>query len=126
MIDTLASGHVRTRRIVPTELSSISVAEPNHDHQYRGLQFDAHFASVFIALGEAGQLDHVMSHSDDGIALRTCPMCGPTLVIAQGSAADLEPESDNALIARAIQAAVQALPVEDMVRASAMPLGSGR
>lgn len=128
--------------------------------QYRGLQFDAHFASVFIALGAAGQLDHVMGHSDDGIPLRTCPMCGPTLVVrreakegdhlfcrncgrefaleahahglaaiptgAQGSAADLEPESDNALIARTIQAAVQALPVEDMVRASAMPLGSGR
>jgi hypothetical protein len=47
----------------------------------RGRQFDAHFADLFIALGEAGQLDHVMGHSDDGIPLQNCPMCGPTLVL---------------------------------------------
>lgn len=26
-------------------------------------------------------MDHIISHSDDGIPLQTCPMCGPTLVI---------------------------------------------
>jgi hypothetical protein len=46
-----------------------------------GSQFDAALAEHFIALGEAGDLDHVISHSDDGIPLQTCPMCGPTLVI---------------------------------------------
>lgn len=128
--------------------------------QCQGTQFDAHFSGVFMALGESGQLDHVMGHSDDGIPLQICTMCGPTLVMRreskegdplfcrncggefaletrdaslvaiptgkQGSAADLEPESDGALIARTIHAAVQALPIEEMVRASTMPPGSGR
>lgn len=49
--------------------------------EFSGTQFDAHFAGVFIALGEAGRLDHVMGHSDDGIPLQSCPMCGPTLVM---------------------------------------------
>ena len=47
----------------------------------RGTQFDTRFADMFIALGQAGELDHVMGHSDDGIPLQTCPMCGPTLVL---------------------------------------------
>lgn len=47
----------------------------------KGTQFDAQFAGLFIALGQAGQLDHVMGHSDDGIPLQICPMCGPTLVL---------------------------------------------
>lgn len=127
---------------------------------FRGTQFDAHFAGVFITLGEAGRLNHVMGHSDDGIPLQSCPMCGPTLVIRnehnegdhlycrncggefalatqgnclvaiptgkQGEATDLEPEADTALIARTVQAAVEALPVADLVKASAMPLGNGR
>lgn len=126
--------------------------------EFRGTQFDAHFADVFIALGMAGRLDHVMGHSDDGIPLQSCPMCGPTLVIRrednegdhlycrncsgefalktldnvlvavptgkQGQAVDLEPETDSALIARTVRAAVEALPIADLVRASAMPLGN--
>lgn len=48
--------------------------------EFRASQFDAHFADVFIALGEAGRLDHVLGHSDEGIPLQSCPMCGPTLV----------------------------------------------
>ena len=47
----------------------------------QGTQFDARFAGLFIALGKAGRLDHVMGHSDDGIPLQSCPMCGPTLVL---------------------------------------------
>ena len=50
----------------------------------KGNQFDAHLAEVFIGLGEAGHLDHVMGHSDDGIPLQTCPMCGPTLALRKG------------------------------------------
>lgn len=50
----------------------------------KGSQFDARFAELFIGLGEAGHLDHVMGHSDDGIPLQTCPMCGPTLVVQKG------------------------------------------
>lgn len=47
----------------------------------KGSQFDTRFSEIFIALGQAGELDHVMGHSDDGIPLQTCPMCGPTLVL---------------------------------------------
>jgi response regulator RpfG family c-di-GMP phosphodiesterase len=50
-------------------------------HEGMGRQFDAELTGQFIALGEAGVLDHIISHSDDGIPLQTCPMCGPTLVI---------------------------------------------
>ncbi len=49
--------------------------------EFRGCQFDAHYAGVFIALGDAGRLDHVIGHSDEGIPLQSCPMCGPTLVL---------------------------------------------
>lgn len=49
--------------------------------ELRGTQFDARFADAFIASGEAGELDHVLGHSDEGIALQSCPMCGPTLVL---------------------------------------------
>lgn len=111
---------------------------------FSGTQFDARFASIFSGLGTAGQLDHVIGHSDDGIPLECCPMCGPTLVILsghkkddhiycrncssefilneqkhglaavptgrQGSAADLVPETDIALIARTVRAAVAAMP----------------
>lgn len=126
--------------------------------EFRGTQFDTHFADVFIALGMAGGLDHVIGHSDEGIPLQSCPMCGPTLVVQrehkqgdhiycrncsgeftleekdnylvatptgkQGSAIDLEPETDTALIARTVRATVQALPIADLLRASAMPLGN--
>ncbi|MBI2384638.1 MAG: HD-GYP domain-containing protein [Elusimicrobia bacterium] len=128
--------------------------------EFRGTQFDARFADVVIALGAAGSLDHVMGHSDTGIPLRSCPMCGPTLVVQrehrrgdhiycrncsgefvleeednflvaaptgkQGRAVDLEPEADTALIARTVRAAAEALPIADMLRSSALPLGAGR
>lgn len=53
----------------------------------RGTQFDARFADLFIALGEAGRLDHVMGHSDEGIPLQACPVCGPTLVLRKAQQA---------------------------------------
>lgn len=49
-----------------------------------GSQFDAALGRHFIELGRRGLLDHVMGHSDDGIPLQECPMCGPTLVIRRG------------------------------------------
>lgn len=53
----------------------------------KGVQFDAKLADSFIALGEAGHLDHVLGHSDEGIPLQSCPMCGPTLALRRGLAA---------------------------------------
>ena len=45
-----------------------------------GRQFDRAFGEVFVALGEAGELDHIVGHTDEGIPLYDCVMCGPTLV----------------------------------------------
>jgi len=46
-----------------------------------GQQFDTLFGHHMIALGREGLLDHIAGHSDDGIPLRVCTMCGPTLVV---------------------------------------------
>jgi hypothetical protein len=48
--------------------------------EFSGTQFDDRFAATFVDLGKAGRLDHVIGHSDEGIPLQSCPMCGPTLV----------------------------------------------
>ncbi|QLI81457.1 HD-GYP domain-containing protein [Chitinibacter fontanus] len=45
-----------------------------------GQQFDQQCGEVFVRLGRAGEFDHIVSHSDDGIPLGHCMMCGPTLV----------------------------------------------
>lgn len=112
--------------------------------QESGRQFDPRFAQIFLKLGADGKLDHIMGHSDDGIPLQSCPMCGPTLVVQRnaeagtrlycrncsgefkltaadgallavptgnnGTAADLEPETDTELIARTVAASAAALP----------------
>lgn len=46
-----------------------------------GSQFDPGLCKHFLDLGRRGALDHVIGHSDVGIPLQFCPMCGPTLVI---------------------------------------------
>lgn len=99
-------------------------------------QFDEALGHHFLALGRQGLFDHIAGHSDDGIPLQTCLMCGPTLVVRQeqgvgdgvfcrscgggyrleasqegglpqavatgtrGSAVELEPAPDSALIQR--------------------------
>lgn len=52
-----------------------------------GSQFDRDFGERFIALGRAGALDHIVGHSDQGIPLHECMMCGPTLVMRKGQGA---------------------------------------
>lgn len=46
-----------------------------------GRQFDPALAAHFLDLGRAGLLAHIAGHSDDGIPLQDCLMCGPTLVV---------------------------------------------
>lgn len=116
----------------------------------QGQQFHTGYAQHFVALGEAGHLQHIAGHSDEGIPLQNCPMCGPTLALRReqqagelvychncagefrlvrdradllpeptgrtGTASDLEPQLDAALIARTVQSAVQALPVSELVQ----------
>jgi hypothetical protein len=50
-----------------------------------GTQFDAQSVQALIALGERGDLQHVMGHSADGIPLQQCPACGPTLTLTRRS-----------------------------------------
>jgi predicted RNA-binding Zn-ribbon protein involved in translation (DUF1610 family) len=49
-----------------------------------GLQFDAGFVETFVSLGRAGGLDEVIGHTDVGIPLHSCPMCGPLIVVRSG------------------------------------------
>jgi hypothetical protein len=45
-----------------------------------GTQFDRDLGDRLIRLGSAGALNHVVGHSDLGIPLQVCNMCGPTIV----------------------------------------------
>lgn len=46
-----------------------------------GTQFDPYFGQFFMALADTGKFEHIIGHSDQGIPLQKCPMCGPTIVI---------------------------------------------
>lgn len=48
-----------------------------------GAQFDTELGAAFLSLEGLGVLEHVAGHSDDGIPLQTCMMCGPTLVLTR-------------------------------------------
>ena len=48
-----------------------------------GQQFDQALGERFIALGRTGDLDPIVGHSDAGIPLYECLMCGPTIAIAR-------------------------------------------
>lgn len=108
-----------------------------------GCQFDEALGHHLLALGGQHLLDHIAGHSDDGIPLQTCLICGPTLVVrreqgvgdavfcrscggayrleerlddalpqavatgSRGTAAELEPEADTALIERFVRDTAQ-------------------
>ena len=46
-----------------------------------GRQFDAEFGEVFTQLEDSAELHHIVGHSDEGIPLQECLMCGPTVVL---------------------------------------------
>lgn len=45
-----------------------------------GQQFDQRLGPIFVRMGRAGEFDAIVGHSDDGIPLQACPVCGPILV----------------------------------------------
>lgn len=49
--------------------------------QNLGTQFDVELGETFIYLGEKGVFDNIILHTDDGIPLQHCPMCGPTVEV---------------------------------------------
>jgi ribosomal protein S27AE len=51
-----------------------------------GSQFHVDWGQRLIRLGESGHLDHIVGHSDLGIPLQECPMCGPTIVVSRNHA----------------------------------------
>ncbi|SIS68320.1 HD-GYP domain-containing protein [Neptunomonas antarctica] len=69
------------RREMPIK-KALAIIEEN-----LGSQFDRDFGERFLALGAADQLDHIVGHSDAGIPLHECVMCGPTLVLRKGQVA---------------------------------------
>lgn len=115
-----------------------------------GRQFDDALGRQFLALGRQGLFDHIAGHSDDGIPLQNCMVCGPTLVVRReqrigdtlfcrscgggyalqetpqggppravatgrrGTATDLEPTADTALIERFVRDAARGALVRGM------------
>lgn len=63
------------RQGMPIE-KALAIIEANLE-----LQFDRVLGERFLALGRAGALDHIAGHSDLGIPLQECPVCGPTIVV---------------------------------------------
>jgi len=49
----------------------------------KGKQFDSQLATLWVSLGESGALHHIVGHSESGIPLQPCPICGPTIVITR-------------------------------------------
>ena len=45
-----------------------------------GTQFDADLVAAFVKMGKEGGLNHILGHTDEGIPLHNCGMCGPLLV----------------------------------------------
>jgi len=45
-----------------------------------GRQFDAELGLLFIGLADNAALAHIVGHSDQGIPLQCCAMCGPIVV----------------------------------------------
>lgn len=69
------------RRGMPIE-KALAIIDEN-----LGSQFDRDFGERFIALGRDGALHHIVGHSDEGIPLHECMVCGPTLVLRKGQGA---------------------------------------
>lgn len=63
------------RRGMPVD-KALSIIEEN-----LGTQFDAALGALFLELGKSGALSHVVGHSEPGIPVQECPMCGPTIVV---------------------------------------------
>lgn len=50
-----------------------------------GAQFDPKLGELFIKLAESSELNHIVGHTDEGIPLFECLMCGPTVVIQKNT-----------------------------------------
>ncbi len=46
-----------------------------------GTQFEPDYGQQLVLLANSGELDHIVGHSDAGIPMHDCPMCGPVVVV---------------------------------------------
>ena len=74
------TSHRPYRKGMPTS-KAFAIIEDN-----LGTQFNRDLAGRFLDLGHQGIFDHIVGHSDEGIPLLECPMCGPTLAIRREQA----------------------------------------
>ena len=44
-------------------------------------QFDGNYGHLFLELGRRGELDSIVGHTDLGIPLQECLLCGPTIAV---------------------------------------------
>ena len=51
--------------------------------EHLGRQFDRRLGELFLDMGRNGALDHIVGHSEEGIPLQQCPICGPTIVVSR-------------------------------------------
>jgi hypothetical protein len=63
------------RRALPMD-KALDVVE-----QGLGTEFDAEFGARFVSLARAGAMAHVFGHSDLGVPVQECPVCGPVVSI---------------------------------------------
>jgi HD superfamily phosphodiesterase len=68
------------RKGMPVE-KALAIIEENLDRQ-----FDRKLGELFVAIGRKGALDHIVGHSDLGIPLQDCVMCGPTIAVKRSHA----------------------------------------
>lgn len=61
------------RRAMPLE-KALQVIEAGY-----GKQFDQDFAERLVRLARAGDLNHILGHSDIGVPVQECPDCGPSI-----------------------------------------------
>lgn len=63
------------RRGMPVE-KALAIIEDN-----LGTQFDRELGALFLELGHEGALAPIVGHTEPGIPIQECPMCGPTIVV---------------------------------------------
>jgi HD-GYP domain-containing protein (c-di-GMP phosphodiesterase class II) len=51
-----------------------------------GTQFDPALGKRFLKLGRTRSLDHIVGHTDLGIPIQDCPVCGPTIIVRRDQA----------------------------------------
>lgn len=63
------------RKALPLEMA-LATIEAGY-----GTQFDQDFAERLVRLARAGDLSHIIGHSDLGVPVQECPHCGPSVTV---------------------------------------------